>query len=283
MSDATIQWYPGHMHKASREMRSIRSRVQVFIELLDARIPFSSANPMLDAIRGDKPVVRVLAKTDLADPAVTELWKAHFAGTGSETLQFVDARKRGSVAAVISACRKASTGKRKVTAMVVGIPNVGKSTLINTLAGRAVAKTGNEPAVTQRQQTVEIDPGLMLLDTPGVMWPKVENPNSGFRLAVTGAIRDTAMPYEEVGLFAVSFLAQSYPDRISERYRIDDPERPALEVLNEIGRRRGCLVKGGEVDVVRAAKVLVTDIREGRLGRISLETPQAMEMELADN
>ena len=283
MTNQHIQWYPGHMHKASKEIREMFSRVDVFIELLDGRVPFSSSNPMLAEMRGAKPCLTVITKTDLSDPDLNGVWKKHFEKIPGIKVLLADARKTSSVKQVPGLCRSLYSdngGKQPaITAMVMGIPNVGKSTLINGLAGRTVAKTGNEPAVTKRQQFIEINKGFVLMDTPGLMWPKVENMNSGYRLAVTGAIKDTAISHMEVALFAVGYLKQSYSDNLRERYKLPETIAGDSDLLEEIGRRRGCLMKGGKVDFDRVAKIVLSDIRDGRLGRITWETPEMIEQE----
>lgn len=281
-----IQWYPGHMHKASKKIREIYSRVDVFVELLDARIPFSSANPMLAEMRGSKPCLTVLTRIDLADPRLNSAWQRHIESGSAVKVLLADARRASNVKQVPGLCRRlfAENGgtRPNITAMVTGIPNVGKSTLINGLAGRAVAKTGNQPAVTKRQQFIEIEQGFVLLDTPGLMWPKVENRNSGYRLAVTGAIKDTAISHVEVALFAVSYLKQAYPVQLCQRYKMNNADCGDTDLLEEIGRRRGCLVRGGKVDLDRAAKIVLADIRDGRLGRLTWETPDMMAMEMKE-
>ena len=286
MTNQRIQWFPGHMNKASKEIREVFSKVDVFIELLDGRIPFSSANPMLARLRGDKPCLRVMAKTDLSDRELNEIWQGFYESRPGIRVLPADLRNGRSVARTPGLCRKlyvANGGSReRITAMVMGIPNVGKSTLINRLAGRAVAKTGNQPAVTRQQQFIEIQPGFVLLDTPGLMWPNVENRNAGYRLAVTGAIRDTAISHVEIALFAIGYLRENYASNLIGRYKLEDVETPEQEILTDIGRRRGCLVTGGKVDLDRAAKVVISDIRDGRLGRITWETPAMIETEMIE-
>jgi len=183
-------------------------------------------------------------------------------------------------------CRKMMPNKVKnektIHTMIVGIPNVGKSTLINTLAGRIIAKTGNEPAVTKAQQRIKLDDGITLSDTPGVMWPNVENKNSGYRLAATGAIRDTAMDYTDVAFYAVDFMAKHYPERLLERYELDSLPNSELEMLEAIGQKRGCLRGGGQVDLDRVSKIFITELRAGTLGLLTLETPEMTEAEKAN-
>lgn len=281
-----IQWFPGHMHKAGKEIRGMYSQVNVFIEVRDARIPYSSANPMLARIRQDKPCLTVLSKADLADEALTRIWAREIGSGPDARVLAADARKPGNLARIPAACdelyRRAGGAAAQVVAMVVGIPNVGKSTLINGLAGRAVARTGNEPAVTRQQQYVRIRDAFMLLDTPGLMWPRVENRNSGFRLAVTGAIRDTAMDHLDVALFSLHHLRENHAGILSGRYGIADRSCSNEALLQAIGRRRGCLVKGGGVDMEKAARVLLSDIRSGRTGPLTWETPEMIARERSE-
>ncbi|MGL5290781.1 MAG: ribosome biogenesis GTPase YlqF, partial [Vibrionaceae bacterium] len=211
MINNSIQWFPGHMHKAIQEIEKALPNIDVFIEVLDARIPFSSENPHLKKIRKDKPVLKVLNKRDLADPELTQLWIAHLEQTPGVQAVAITTSKVREVHDLLQLCQqlvphRVAVGKN-VRTMIVGIPNVGKSTIINTLAGRVVAKTGNQPAITRQQQRINLQNGVVLSDTPGVLWPKVENPHSGFRLAATGAIKDTAMEHEEVASYLVNYLA----------------------------------------------------------------------------
>lgn len=272
-----IQWYPGHMHKAGKEMRSILPQVDVIIEVLDARIPFSSENPMLAQIRGDKPCIKVLNKADLADPQLTRQWQAHFEGEKGVSAIAINAQQREQLSDLLALCRRAvpsrADGIKTITAMIVGIPNVGKSTLINSLSGRQIAKTGNEPAITKRQQRIKLEGNIVLLDTPGVLWPNLENPHSGYRLAVTGAIRETAIDNDDIALYAVAYLRRSYPQQLKQRYGLESLADSAEDILDAIGRKRGCLRGGGQVDLERVSKILLTELRAGMLGPLTLETP----------
>lgn len=281
-----IQWYPGHMHKASKQIKEALPGVDILIEVLDARIPFSSENPMLAEIRGDKPCIKVLSKTDLADPEITEQWQAYLEQQQGVKTLAIRTDQPEKALQLTNLCRKMMPHKVKnqktIHTMIVGIPNVGKSTLINILAGRTIAKTGNEPAVTKAQQRIKLDDGITLSDTPGVMWPNVENKSSGYRLATTGAIRDTAMDYTDVAFFAADFMAKAYPERLLERYELDKVADNELEILEDIGRKRGCLRSGGQVDLDRVSKLFVTELRSGVLGLISMETPAMMEVEKAN-
>jgi ribosome biogenesis GTPase A len=281
-----IQWYPGHMHKASKQIKEALPGVDVIIEVLDARIPFSSENPMLAELRGDKPCIKVLSKTDLADPQTTAAWQAWLERQKNVKTLAITTEQPSLARQLPELCRKMVPGKAQrekvIHTMIVGIPNVGKSTLINTLVGRSVAKTGNEPAITKGQQRIKLDDGIALSDTPGVLWPNVENKHSGYRLATTGAIRETAMEYEDVAFFAVDYLAKAYPEQLKKRYALDTLPDSELEILEAIGRNRGCLRSGGQVDLNRVSKLFLTELRAGMIGLISFETPEMMERELAE-
>lgn len=213
-----IQWYPGHMHKAQKAIREVLPQVDLLIEVLDARIPYSSENPAIAELRGDKPCIKVLSKTDLADPAVTAAWQEYLEQERGVKTFATTTEQPGRIKLLVDLCRKMlpekEAGAKNINAMIVGIPNVGKSTIINTLAGRVVAKTGNEPAVTKDQQRINLGSGVVLLDTPGILWPKIENPNSSYRLAATGAIKNTAMEYDDVSFFVAEYLLKAYPELI---------------------------------------------------------------------
>lgn len=278
-----IQWYPGHMHKASKEMRKILPQVDLIIEVLDARIPHSSENPMLAEIRGDKPCIKILNKCDLADPILVEQWQQHFEKDKRiKTLKMV-AQNATGISDLISLCHKMIPNKvaagRSINTLIMGIPNVGKSTLINTLAGRQIAKTGNEPAITKMQQRIKLDQGILLHDTPGVLWPNLENPHAGYRLAVTGAIKETAIENDDIALYAVEYLMSDYPNSLQERFGLESLPETALETMEAIGIKRGCLRGGGRVDLDRTAKIILTEIRSGVLGGITWETPDLIESE----
>tara|TARA_B110000977_G_scaffold56093_1_gene76379 strand:- start:1461 stop:2384 length:924 start_codon:yes stop_codon:yes gene_type:complete len=280
----TINWYPGHMHKASKEMRKIMPQVDLMIEVLDGRIPFSSENPMLAQLRGDKPCIKVLSKCDLADPILTQLWQDYLeedkgVKTIALTTDFPERMMDLLVLCKQMVPNKASSVKN-IQAMIMGIPNVGKSTLINHLAGRLIAKTGNEPAVTKMQQRIKLDQGIVLLDTPGVLWPKLENQHGGYRLAVTGAIKETAVSNDDIAMYALAYLREAYPESLKDRYKLAELAKDDVTLLEMIGRKRGCLRSGGIVDLERAAKILLTELRAGTLGRVTLETPAMMENEL---
>jgi len=285
-----IQWFPGHMHKAQKEIKKVMSKVDVVIEVLDARIPFSSSNPMIQKLKGDKPCIKILNKSDLADPVTVKLWQQHFEQDVDVKTLAISATTLPNKGAIANLCRKLAPHRqdsdKPVSAMIMGIPNVGKSTLINSLAGRAIAKVGNEPAVTKRQQKIDLDNGIVLSDTPGVLWPKLEPETCGFRLAATGAVKDTAMEYESVAMFTLQFLAEHYEAALRARFKLADidishEKMTDLELLKLIGSKRGCLRAGGIVDIYQASTIVLNELRSGKLGQICLETPEMMEHEMA--
>ncbi|MDD2800464.1 MAG: ribosome biogenesis GTPase YlqF [Methylococcales bacterium] len=281
-----IQWYPGHMHKASKEVKEILPQVDLVIEILDARIPFSSQNPMLASIRGDKPCIKVLNKSDLADPELTQQWQSYMEQEQNVKTLALTIEHPEKIRQLPELCHKMLPDKdnqsKLLHALIMGIPNVGKSTLINVLAGRTIAKTGNEPAVTKHQQRIDIGNGIILLDTPGMLWPNLENKNTGYRLATTGAIKDTAIDHEDIAQFAAGYLLQHYPEFLKERFQLTELPKSDQECLAAIGKKRGCLRTGGRVEIDKAAKILLAELRAGTLGRITLETPAMMEQELAE-
>ena len=279
----SIHWYPGHMHKASKEMAEVLPQVDVIIELLDARIPYSSANPTIEELRKDKPCIKLLSKSDLADPVLTEQWQLYFEEQNNTKTLAISTEQQDRNQNIIELCRKLAPHKenkaKDILAMITGIPNVGKSTLINSLAGRAVAKTGNEPAITKGQQRINLRNGIMLLDTPGILWPKVENPKSSYRLATTGAIKDTAMSYDDVAFFAVEYLLEHYPNQLKDRYNLDQIPDTEIEFLELLGAQRGCLRSGGHVDLERVSTIFLNELRAGTIGRLTFETPAMVEKE----
>lgn len=272
-----IEWYPGHMSKARRQIADVIQTYDVIIEILDARLPASSANPMLGKLQGNKPWIKVLNKNDLADPAVTKAWVEHFEQQSGVRALPLEARQHADATYLLNLCRKLvpTRGKagRPIRAMVIGIPNVGKSTLINTLAGKAIAKVGDKPAITTCQQQIDLRNGIFLYDTPGVLWPDLRDQVGAYRLATSGSIGSNAFDAADVALFAIAFLVRRYPLALLERYKFTElPETP-IAILEELGRRRGCLISGGGIDLHRAAEVLLRELRAGLLGRISLEEP----------
>ncbi|MDR3589676.1 MAG: ribosome biogenesis GTPase YlqF [Negativicutes bacterium] len=279
-----INWYPGHMAKARRMIIEQIKLVDVVIELLDARIPQSSANPVIDAVVAAKPRVVVLNKADLAEAVWTERWLAHFQALGRpaiavETISGAGTKlltSRVEAAAREKMARLSAKGilPRAVRAMILGIPNVGKSSLINRLLGTATVRTGDKPGVTRGQQWLKVGKNLELLDTPGVLWPKLEDQEVAFKLAITSAISDDAFDLEDVATRLLILLRESYSDRLTERFKLDNPlpEAPD-ELLDRIGERRGCLRGGGQIDRERARRLLLAEFREGKMGRFTLDYP----------
>lgn len=284
----SIQWFPGHMTGAKRVIAEAMPSQDVVIEVLDARMPHASENPMVTELRGEKPCVKVLTKSDLADPEATAEWLAHLErfgttreGRAGKVLAIAITTERASearakVAAACTALAKPTRGRKSARAIIVGIPNVGKSTLINTLAQRVVAKVGDEPAVTKSKQLVVLSNGMSLSDHPGILWPKIEDDDDTMRLAFGGAFPDSAIDYEPVALFGAEILRVRYPALLAARYKLDEIPASAHELLFAIGRRRGCLRSGGVIDLHKAGDALIHDFRTGALGRISLERPHTV-------
>ena len=289
-----IQWFPGHMKKAQRLIEENLKLVDVVIELLDARIPASSANPMLAEIIKEKPRLIALNKSDLADSASTKRWLAYFRAQGIPAVAIDSVKGRGMKQLVAKAeelarpktDRFVKNGGRPRAArcMILGIPNVGKSTLINRLAGAVKAKAADKPGVTRAKQWIKIGAALDLLDTPGILWPKFEDQTVGLKLAFTGAINDDIYDREQVTALLLSVMRRDYPERLQERFKFkgDMPE-DGIELLEAIGRKRGCLVKGGVVDLEKAQNIVLTEFRSGKLGLVTLdEVPQSASTEAAD-
>ena len=271
-----IQWYPGHMHKASKAFAQILPQVDLVIEVLDARLPGSSENPMLAELRRDKPCIKLLNKSDLSDPGQLAQWVASLERQKLVKTLVCNLRDK-AIFELPKLCRalvpRRNHRRSMIYAMIAGIPNVGKSTLINRLAARRIAKTGNEAALTRMQQRVEISSELTLIDTPGMLWPNIENEASGYRLAATGAIRDTALDIQEVASFITGFMLKAYPERLAQRYRIEPLPQTEIELLEAIALSRGCIASGGRVDLDKVSRLLINELRSGELGGVCLETP----------
>ncbi|SFM75821.1 ribosome biogenesis GTPase YlqF [Marinobacter zhejiangensis] len=278
-----INWFPGHMHKARKEIKKIMPQMDLIIEVLDARLPFSSENPLVPALRGDTPVIKILNKRDLADPAITERWRAYLEQERGVRAITLTHNQRQEALDILRLAGEMTSGhdrqKSALRVMILGIPNVGKSTLINTLAGRPVAKTGNEPAVTKAQQVIKLPDNILLYDTPGFLWPKLSPEACGYRLAVSGAIRSAVIDFEDVALFAADHLLATYPDVLIERYNLDALPRDGVAVMDAIAERRRFFSRGGIPDLHKVAEVLLNELRSGKLGPISLETPEMVEAE----
>ena len=283
-SKLNIQWYPGHMTKTRRQIEEDLKLVDAVSEIVDARIPMSSRNPDIDAICGSKPRILVLNRMDLADSEATRRWADYFRGKGMAVLA-TDCKTRKGIGDFTPAARRACADKlerdakrgmnRPLRVMVVGIPNVGKSTLINQISGRKGAKAENRPGVTRGKQWVTVDSGLQLLDTPGILWPKFEDPEVGMMLAYTGAVKENVIDLEELACHLMTLLHKYYPQTLLERYKVEAPEgTPCWELLELAGRKRGFLVSGGEVNLERMARVLLDEFRGGKLGKFTLEMPE---------
>ncbi len=278
-----INWFPGHMHKARKQILETFKHIDLVIEVLDARLPFSSMNPFINEMLSNKPIIRVLNKADLADTDVMQLWINDWAEKGIKSMPLVAEDKQDSQKLIRLCLRLAKQKLAKVRAvrvLIVGIPNVGKSTLINQLTGRYIAKTGDEPAVTKKQQMIDLKNGLILADTPGILWPKIENQPSAYRLAVTGAIKNTAIEYTDIALFLLDYLKDYAKDALVARFKLDELPESSLQLLEKIGQKRGCLRAGAKVDIHKAAEICLHEFRAGKIGRISLETPLMIAQEL---
>ncbi|MGL5344928.1 MAG: ribosome biogenesis GTPase YlqF [Plesiomonas sp.] len=272
-----INWFPGHMHKARKEIAEVMPNVDLIIEVLDSRIPFSSENPLVPALRGDTPCLKILNKSDLADPEITQQWLAHLEKEKGIKAIALTQQQPEQIRALLDTCVKIVPNRggdyKPLRALILGIPNVGKSTLINTLAGRIIAKTGNEAGVTKMQQRIKLDNNIILHDTPGFLWPKLTPEACGFRLAITGAIKDTVIDHEEVAMFAAEYFLEAYPELLKARFQLSELPDSDIELMDAIGRQRGCLRRGGIADLNKVASLLLNEFRTATIGRISLETP----------
>ena len=289
------QWYPGHMTKAKRMMQENIKLIDLVIELVDARIPLASRNPDIDELGKNKARLILLNKADLADESKTRQWQSYFEEQGCFVLALNSRNKSGMKAIngiVAQACREKLDRDRKrgiinrpVRAMVVGIPNVGKSTFINSFAGKACAKTGNKPGVTKGKQWIRLSKTLELLDTPGILWPKFEDQAVGLKLALIGSMNDEILNVEEMALSLITYMTKSYNGLLTKRYDLPDEAETDMEgltILSQIAKVRGCLTKGEELDLRKAAGLLLDDFRSGRLGRVTLESPGETEEAITD-
>lgn len=279
-----INWFPGHMHKARKEIAEVMPQVDVIIEVIDARIPFSSENPLVPGLRDKTPLIKLLNKADLADPVLTQIWIEKMEKDSGVRALAVSQETPELIRNLLPVCESLVPEKLRsihpARAMIMGIPNVGKSTIINTLAGRIIAKTGNEAGITKSQQKIKLENGFLLTDTPGFLWPKLTPPSCGYRLAITGAIKETVFDYIEIALFAADYLYKNYPDALKKRYQLDDLPDNDQEILEAIGQKRGCAAKGGRIDLQKASSILINEIRAGLLGSITWETPDMVEQEI---
>ncbi len=279
-----IQWFPGHMMKTQRMMQENIKLIDIVLELVDARLPLSSRNPKIDEIVGDKPRLILLNKADIADSSVTNEWQNYFSkqgiptltisSTGNKKLNFIFSKCKDILADKIEKQKERGITNASIKIIVVGVPNVGKSSLINKLSGRKSAITGDKPGVTRGKQWIRLDNGIELLDTPGILWPKFEDDMVGKKLAFTGAIKDEIMDIEELACELLSFLRENYPENLCNRYKMKDIDNLSpYEMLTLLGKNRGFVVSGGEIDTERAANILLDEFRGAKLGNISLERP----------
>ena len=283
----TIQWFPGHMTSARKKAAETMANVDVVIEVVDARLPAASTNPLVHELRRhrQRPCLKVLNKSDLADPAVTKAWIAHYDQQEGVKAVAISSKKAGEVAKLPALCQSLAPHRndnvKPLRMMIMGIPNVGKSTLMNALVKRKIAKVGDEPAVTKAQQVHQLSVRQTIIDTPGLMWPKIEHDSDGFMLAASHAIGRNAVIEEDVAVFLASLLLARYPALLEARYGFGLEGIDAVGVVEGVARRRGLLMRGGEADFEKASMVLLQDYRDGKLGRISLETPETRQTMLS--
>ncbi|KMN81581.1 ribosome biogenesis GTPase A [Chromobacterium alkanivorans] len=273
-----IQWFPGHMNKARKDVAERLKDIDVVIEMLDARLPASSANPMLARMAKGKPRLMILNKQDLADAAATQQWLEWYRAKKNTQALGMDAGERAPAQKLVAACRELAPTRggleKPLRVLICGIPNVGKSTLINSMSSRKVAKTGNMPGVTKNEQRIILADDVELFDTPGMLWPKIEVEEGGYNLAASGAVGRNAMDEEEVALELLKYLMQHYAPELSARYKLDDiAGQQDWQVLEMIGRKRGAVQSGGKINLQKAAEIVLTDFRDGNIGRITLERP----------
>ncbi len=283
----SIQWYPGHMTSARKKAAETMASIDVVIEVLDARLPEASTNPMVRELRlhRQRPCLKVLNKSDLADPVATKAWIDYYSRQEGVKAVAISSKNHGEVARIPALCQRLAPHRndniKQLRMMIMGIPNVGKSTLMNALVRRKIAKVGDEPAVTKSQQIHQISVRHSIVDTPGLMWPKIEHPSDGLMLAASHAVGRNAIIDEEVAVFLAGLLLDRYPELLSARYGFSVEGIDAVAVVEGVARRRALLMRGGEPDFEKASLVLLQDYRDGKLGRISLETPETRRQMLA--
>ncbi|WP_099352401.1 ribosome biogenesis GTPase YlqF [Fredinandcohnia onubensis] len=279
----TIQWFPGHMAKARRQVTEKLSLIDIVFELVDARIPASSRNPMIDEIIKNKPRLLLLNKADMADPKVTKEWISYYKENGVHALA-INSQEGNGMKQIVSEAKVILKEKfdkmaakgirpRAIRALIVGIPNVGKSTLINRLAKKNIAQTGDRPGITKAQQWIKVGKELELLDTPGILWPKFEDQEVGLKLATTGAIKDTILNLQDIAVYALRFLEENYPENLKERFGLEEIPDDIVLLFDEIAKRRGSMMSGGFVDYDKTAELIIREIRTEKLGRLTFEKP----------
>jgi len=281
----SIQWYPGHMTQARKKAGETLAMADVVVEVLDARLPEASSNPMIHELRAfrQRPCLKLLNKADMADPAVTKQWLDYFAKQPGVKAVAISCKKAGDVAKIPGLAQKLAPHRcdavKPLRLMIMGIPNVGKSTLMNALVKKKVAAVGDQPAVTKSQQRIDISSRLTIYDTPGMLWPKIDHPIDGLMMAASHAVGVNAYIGEDVATWLAGYLLEAYPGQLAARYGLSVADMDAVAVLEAVAKKRGCIIKGrgGELDLEKAAGVLLTDYRSGALGRISLETPALRE------
>lgn len=279
----TIQWFPGHMAKARREVTEKLKLIDVVIELVDARVPLASRNPMIDELVSHKPRLILLNKADLADPILTTKWVHFFQDQGFKVIPIDSQSGKGAekiptlakelAVNLLEKWQAKGMNPRAIRALILGIPNVGKSTLINRLANKKIAKTGDRPGITKRQQWIKVGSELELLDTPGILWPKFEDQLVGYKLAATGAIKDEILDYQDIAVFLLKYLKKEYPKFLIDRFKLSEINEDVIDLFDAIGRNRGLLISGGYIDYDRAAELIIREFRSCKIGKISLEKP----------
>ncbi len=282
----TINWYPGHMHKTRKQITESLNQTDVVIELLDARIPSSSRNPLINELVKDRNRIIIINKSDLADPVITKKWISYFNTQPGITAISMSSTTDKNPGKIVKMCRDMCKDeiwftRRPVRAMVAGIPNVGKSTLINKIVGKKKTEVSNRPAVTKRFQRVSISRGFELIDTPGVLWPKFEDQTVGYKLAILGSIRDSILDIQDIARFAYIYMVESYAERLKSRFKIEELPEESQEGITLIGKKRGFLLKGGNVDYGRACRLLIQEIRDGKLGTVSFDDVPDLEEDTA--
>ena len=270
-----VQWFPGHMRESVKKLKNTVKKANLVLEIVDARLPFSSTNPYTETICGHIAKIKVMNKTDLADPDITEKWLSYYNEDPAEHTFAISALDTGDIRKLSEYCLSEISINRaeKLKIIVMGIPNTGKSTLINSLSGKKVARVGNVPAVTRHNQRLSVGKRMDVYDTPGILWPVVEPADRANLLSASGAVSDIAYDYTDIGNFLARFLLDRYPGLLKKRYGIEISSCDSLGILQAIGKKRGCLIKGGRIDLQKASEILVNEVRQGKTGRISFEQP----------